>query len=179
MAPRRQTLLTLRFAGSKADIDVPHFNAPFRPITVVQRADVKSVRNISLIVLLLAALDVSGCAGTGAGLQTSGIYVLERNEQAADCQALHKSIWGRVQILKGLPAKARTEQQATPSTASSLFGRWFGGPNKGLAAVQEYDRERAHAYALQYTMVEKKCVAVDLDRELADVAVEMTRIRAN
>jgi hypothetical protein len=148
------------------------------PITVAQRANVKSVRIIPLL-LLLAALHVSGCAATGAGLQTSGIYVLERNEQAADCQVLHKNIWGRIQIIKGLPAKAIAEQQKAPSTASSMFGRWFGGPNKGLAAVQEYDRERAHAYALQYTMVEKKCVAVDLDRELADVAVEMTRIRAN
>ena len=52
-------------------------------------------------------------------------------------------------------------------------------PNKGLAAVQEYDRERAHVRALQRTMVEKKCIAVALDSELAEVDAEMARIRSN
>ena len=120
-----------------------------------------------------------GCASARVGFQTDGTYVLERGEQSADCQVLHKNIWGRIQILKGLPAKAAAEQQTAPPTASSFFGRLFGGPNKGLAAVQEYDRERAHTRALQRTMVEKKCIAVPLDSELADVDAEMAKIRSN
>ncbi len=163
----------------EADIRVPHFNAPLMPITLAQRADVKSVRIIHCFVLLMAASQIWGCASASVGFQTNGTYVLERNELSADCQALHKNISGRIQVLKGIPAKARAEQQTTPSTASSLFGRWFGGQNKGLAAVGEYDRERAHVYALQRTMVEKKCVAVDVDAELAEVAAEMTKIRSN
>jgi len=149
------------------------------PITLAQRARVKSVRIIHCFVLLMAASLIWGCASASVGFQTNGTYVLERNEQSADCQALHKNIWGRIQILKGIPDKARAEQQTTPSTASSLFGRWFGGQNKGLAAVGEYDRERAHVYALQRTMVEKKCIVVDVDVELAGVAAEMTKIRSN
>jgi hypothetical protein len=48
-----------------------------------------------------------------------------------------------------------------------------------LDAVAQYDRERAHAYALRRTMIEKKCIEVDLDAELAEVSVEMARIRPN
>jgi hypothetical protein len=129
--------------------------------------------------LLLVAAHLSGCAAVSVGLQTDGRYVLERNEQSADCQSLHKNIWGRIQILKGLPEKARAEQQTAPPTASSLFGRWFGGPNKGLAAIQQYDRERAHVNALQRTMIDKKCVAVPLDTELVEADAEIARIRAN
>ena len=163
----------------EADIRVPHFSVPLKPITPAQRADVKSVRIVHCFVLLMAASQVWGCASASVGFQTNGTYILERNEQSADCQVLHKNIWGRIQVLKSLPAKARAEQQTTPSTASSLFGRWFGGQNKGLTAVGEYDRERAHVYALRRTMVEKKCVDVDVDAELADAAAEMTKIRSN
>ena len=180
MAPRRQIAAYASVLPDReADIRVPYFNAPFVPITLAQRADVKSVRIILCIVLLMAASQVWGCASASVGFQANGTYVLERNEQSADCQALHKNIWGRIQVLKGLPAKAAAEQQTAPPTASSLFGRWFGGPNKGLAAVQEYDRERAHVRALQRSMVDKKCIAVALDSELVDVDAEMTRIRSN
>jgi len=180
MAPRRQIAAYASvLPGWEADIRVPHFNVSFMPITLAQRADVKSVRIILCFVLLLAAAHVEGCASARVGFQTDGTYILERGEQSADCQSLHKNIWGRIQILKGLPAKAAAEQQTAPPTASSLFGRWFGGPNKGLAAVQQYDRERAHTRALQRTMVEKKCIAIALDSELVEVDAEMTRIRSN
>jgi len=75
--------------------------------------------------------------------------------------------------------KAMAEQAAPPPTASLLFGRWFGGPAKGLKAVTEYDRERAHVYALERLMREKKCVAVNVDRELAEINAEMAKIRGN
>ena len=81
------------------------------PITLAQRADVKSVRIIHCFVLLMAASQIWGCASASVGFQTNGTYVLERNEQSADCQALHKNISGRIQVLKGIPAKARAEQQ--------------------------------------------------------------------
>lgn len=134
---------------------------------------------ITCLLLLLGTHHLGGCATAAVGLQTDGRYVLERSEQSADCQALYKNIWGRIQILKGLPAKAKTERETAPPTASSLFGRLFGGPNRGLAAVAEYDRERAHVQALQRAMVDKKCIAVDIEGELAEVTAEMARIRAN
>ena len=92
---------------------------------------------------------------------------------------LYKEIWGRIQLIKGLPAKDMAEQAAPPPTASLLFGRWFGGSEKGLKAVEDYDRERSHTYALQRAMREKKCVNVDVDLELAEVIAEMSRIRRN
>jgi len=127
--------------------------------------------------VLLAGL-LAGCMGS-LGMQSDGSYLLERHEQNATCDVLYKEIWGRIQLIKGLPAKAMAEQSASPPTASLLFGRWFGGSEKGLKAVEDYDRERAHTYALQRAMREKKCVNVDVDLELAEVTAEMSRIRRN
>jgi hypothetical protein len=126
---------------------------------------------------MLTLLLLWSCASARVGFQTDGTYILERGEQSADCQALHKNIWGRIQLIRSLPLKAKNEQAAIAPTASSLFGRWFGGPNKGLTAVQEYHRERAHVYALQRTMVEKKCVDIDVDGELAKANAEMAQYR--
>ena len=130
------------------------------------------------IVLLATAPQLVGCMSS-LGLQSDGTYVLDRYEQTASCDALYKDLWGRIQLLKGLPSKAMAEQAAPPPTASLLFGRWFGGAAKGLKAVEEYDRERAHVYAVERLMREKKCVAVDVDRELAEINAEMARIRRN
>jgi hypothetical protein len=145
-------------------------------ITLGRRTAVKSVRVILCVVLLAAVHQLGACVGS-LGLQSDGTYLLERQEEQATCDQLYKDIWGRIQLIKGLPAKAMTEQATPPPTASLLFGRWFGSTSKGLKAVEEYDRERAHAYAMQRAMREKKCVNVDVDRELAEVAAEMARIR--
>lgn len=158
---------------------MPYFSAQHAAITFRRQAAVKSVRTFRCLVLLAGTLGLWGCAAAKVGLQGDGSYVLERSEQSADCQALYRNIWGHIQILKGLPAKAKVEQATPPPTASSLFGRLFSGPSKGLDAVAEYNRERAHAFAVQRTMGEKKCVAVDLDRELAEVDLEMAQIRKN
>jgi hypothetical protein len=112
-----------------------------------------------------------------AGFQSDGSYILESSEQKADCSGLYKNIWGHIEVIKGLPARARLEQEAAPPTASSFFGRLFGGPDKGLASVAEYNRERAHVAALQRTMVEKKCLEVDVAGELAQSDAEMARLR--
>jgi uncharacterized protein YceK len=147
-------------------------------ITLGRRTAVKSVRVILCVVLLAAVHQLGGCV-SALGLQSDGTYLLESSEAQASCDTLYKEIWGRIQLIKDLPAKAMAEQATPPPTASLLFGRWFGGSSKGLKAVEEYDRERAHAYAIQRTMREKKCVNVDVDTELADVAAQMARIRQN
>jgi hypothetical protein len=155
----------------------PHLAAPIAAITLRLQAAVKSVRVVLCVVLLAAVHQLMGCMGS-LGLQSDGSYLLERHEQQASCDALYKDIWGRIQLIKGLPAKAMAEQATPPPTASQMFGRWFGG-SKGLKAVEEYDRERAHTYALQRTMREKKCVNVDVDLEIADAAAQIARIRQN
>ena len=164
------------FQVREADIGVPHFSASLTVITLGQRAVVKSVRPNHWL-LPAALLLLWGCAAARVGFQSDGSYVLERSEQSADCQALNKIIWGRMQVLKELPVKAKAERDSAPATTSSLFGRWFGGPNRGLSAIQEYNRERAHVYALRRTMVEKKCIEVDVDAELSQVDAEMRRFR--
>ncbi len=164
----------------KADMGAPHFNAPMAAITLWRRrAGVKSVRAVLCTMLLAGMPLIAGCAGGPLGLQSDGTYLLEHHEEQAACDSLYKSLLGRIELIKGLPAKARAEQQAPPSTASSLFGRWLGGSGKGLKAVADYDRERAHAYALQRTMRQKKCAEIDVDREIAEAAAEIARIRAN
>ena len=156
---------------------MPYFGPPIAAITLGQRAVVKSVRVINCSLLALSLLLLWSCASARVGFQSDGSYILERGEQSADCQALHKNIWSRMELIRRLPLKAKNEQAAVAPTASSLFGRWFGGPNKGLSAIQEYNRERAHVYALQRTMVEKKCVAIDVDAELAQTNAEMAQFR--
>ncbi len=167
-----------RMADTVADMGAPQLDAPMAAITYRGRAAVKTVRVVLCAVLLAGAHQLAGCMSS-LGLQTDGTYILERQEQQASCDTLYKDIWGRIQLIKGLPAKAVAEQAAPPPTASQLFGRFFGGSDKGLKAVEDYDRERAHAYALQRVMREKKCVNVDLDLELAEVTAEMARIRRN
>jgi hypothetical protein len=162
--------------GLGVDMGAPHFRAPIAAITPGGRAAVKSVRVGVGIVLVAAML---GACMASLGLQTDGNYLLERHEEQASCDALYKNLWGRIELIKGIPAKAKAEEAAPPPTASLLFGRWFGGPDKGLKAVEEYERERAHTFALQRLMREKKCVAVDVDLELREVNAEMAKIRRN
>jgi hypothetical protein len=146
-------------------------------ITGEGKAAVKSVRAIVCVMLLAGVHQLAGCMSS-LGLQQDGTYLLERHEHEASCDALYKDLWGRIQLIKSLPAKAMAEQAAPPPTAFSLFGRWgFGGAGNGLKAVEEYDRERAHAYALERVMREKKCVNVDLELEIGEAAGEMARIR--
>jgi hypothetical protein len=128
---------------------------------------------------LLVLIFLAGCASVRVGFQSDGTYILEGSERDADCARLYKNIWGRIDVIKGLPARARLEQEKAAPTASSLFGRLFGGPNKGLASVEEYNRERAHVVALQRAMTEKKCLEVDVVGELAPADAEMARLRQN
>ena len=163
------------------DMGTPHLAAPMAAITLWRRrAGVKSVRAILSAVLLATVHQLAGCMSS-LGLQSDGTYLLERHEEQATCDTLYKSLWGRIELIRRLPAKAMAEQAAPPPTAFSLLGRWLGdsGSSKGLKGVAEYDRERAHAYALQRSMREKKCVNVDLDLELAETAEAMARIRRN
>jgi len=122
-------------------------------------------------------MPLAGCMGGALGLQTDGSYLLENDEQQGSCDALAKSLWGRIQLIKTLPAAAKAERAAPPPTASSALGRWFGGTHKGLKAFEDYDRERAHARALQRTLRSKGCPIIDVDREIAQTAAEIERLR--
>lgn len=157
----------------------PHFAASILSITDRQRARVKTVKNIRNSALVWGALALAGCASSIVGLQSDGSYILERNERAHSCDALHKTFVERVEVLKLLPERAKAERQEAPQTAASMISRWMSGSSKGLVAIEQYDRERAHARALQRTMSEKNCPPVDLDRELAEADAEVTRIRGN
>lgn len=138
----------------------------------------KAVRIIRSLALLAAVLNLAACAGTGAGLQKDGRYVLESHEKSLDCQGLYKSIWGRVQLMQGLPSKARSEQQNVAPTLSLALGRMFGGGGaSGSTAYAEYERERAHVEALHAAMIEKKCITIDLEREIGPIATEMAAYR--
>ena len=121
---------------------------------------------------------LSSCASVPLGLQKDGTYILEANEQSLDCDRLYKAIWGRVQNMKTMPAKAKAELDQAPPTAFLAIGRIFGGQNKGLATIAEYDRESAHVGALHRTMTEKNCPSrLDLERELGETESAMSQLR--
>ena len=133
-------------------------------------------RILSAIALLCCTV-AAGCSSPSIGLQKDGTYTLESGEQSMDCQRLSNSIWGRLQVLKSLPDRAKAEQAAVAPTAVQAVGRWFGGSNKGLASLDEYDRERAHVRSLHRILINKGCPPVDIERELAatDTAIAAYR----
>jgi hypothetical protein len=120
-----------------------------------------------LHVALIACTLAAGCASASIGLQKDGTYTLDSSEQTLDCGRLSNNIWGRLQVLKSLPAKAKAEREAAAPTAVQAFGRWFGGSTKGLASLVEYDRERAHVRSLHRTLIGKGCPPLDMESELA------------
>lgn len=129
--------------------------------------------HVTLFVCALAA----GCASASIGLQKDGTYNLESSEQTMDCNRLSNSIWGRLQVLKSLPAKAKAEREAAAPTAMQAVGRWFGGSTKGLASLEDYDRERAHVRSLHRTLLGKGCPPLDIERELAATDAQIAEYR--
>ena len=123
-----------------------------------------------------AALAVAGCAATG-GLQSDGTYTLESSEQSMNCQRLSNGVWSQLQLLKSLPEKASIERQTEAPTAVAAFGRMFGADH-GLAALAEYDRERAHLRSLQQIMMDKGCPPLDVERELAATETAIANFRS-
>jgi hypothetical protein len=80
--------------------------------------------------------------------------------------------------MKTLPAKAKAELEQAPPTAFLALGRIFGGQNKGLATIAEYDRESAHVGALHRAMTEKRCQnRLDLELELGETESAMSQLR--
>jgi hypothetical protein len=120
-----------------------------------------------LAIVLLACALAGGCASATLGLQKDGSYNLDASEETMDCTRLSNSIWGRLQVLKALPAKAKTERDSVAPTAAQAVGRWFGSSTKGLATLAEYDRERAHVRSLHRILIGKGCPPLDIERELA------------
>jgi hypothetical protein len=108
---------------------------------------------------------VAACSSS-VGLQKDGTYGLDGAEKAMDCQRIANSIWGRLQVLQALPERAKAEKAAAAPTAALAFGRLFGA-NKGLVALSDYDRERAHARSLHKASTDKGCPPIDVERELA------------
>jgi hypothetical protein len=126
---------------------------------------------------ILASVAVAGCASASIGLQKDGTYNLEVSEQAMDCTRLSNGIWGRLQVLKALPAKAKAERDTAAPTAAQAFSRWFGGSNNGLASLEDYDRERAHVRSLHGMLIAKGCPPLDIERELAATDAEISQYR--
>jgi hypothetical protein len=127
------------------------------------------------LLAVATALVLAGCAAS-IGLREDGSYVLTTNELAMDCQRLSNGIWGRLEILKSLPAAAKTERENAAPTAVAAFGRLFGS-NGGIAALETYEHERAHVRALHRALIDKGCPPLDVERELAAIDAAMSKAR--
>jgi hypothetical protein len=139
-------------------------------VPVVRPSDRGTARcflSARLAIVLLACALAGGCASATLGLQKDGSYNLDASEETMDCTRLSNSIWGRLQVLKALPAKAKMERDSVAPTAAQAVGRWFGSSTKGLATLAEYDRERAHVRSLHRILIGKGCPPLDIERELA------------
>jgi hypothetical protein len=109
------------------------------------------------------------------GLRNDGTYVLATNELDLDCSRLRNNILGRLEVLKSLPAAAKTERENAAPTAVAAFGRLFG--NGGIAALETYDRERAHVRALHRALIDKGCPPFDVEHELVTIDAAMAAAR--
>ncbi len=136
-------------------------------------------KNIThVLAFLMAIAAAAACASPDVGYQEDGSYVLEPRELALDCNQLSKDLWGHLQILKNLPWYAEWEQGNEPATLVLAWGRLFGADNKGLAYLDDYDRERAHVAALHGLMTTKGCAPTDLESELAPIDAAAARLRS-
>jgi hypothetical protein len=137
----------------------------------------RTVRTKLTILACALTLCAGGCASSSVGLQKDGNYLLETDERAMDCQRLHNSIWGRLQVMKALPDRMRAERAKEPPTAALAFGRLFGVKSKGLATLAEYDREHAHVRALHRAALDRGCPPIDVERELASTDAVIAEYR--
>ena len=137
----------------------------------------RGVRTKLTRLLCALALCAGGCAGSQVGFQKDGSYALENDERGMDCQRLHNSIWGRLQVMKALPDRIRAERAKEPPTAALAFGRLFGGKSKGLVTLEEYDREHAHVRSLHRAALDRGCPPIDVERELAGTDAVIAELR--
>jgi hypothetical protein len=137
----------------------------------------RNVRTKFTILACALALSAGGCGGASVGLQKDGNYLLESEERTLDCQRLHNSIWGRLQVMKALPEKIRNERAREPPTAALAIGRIFGSKSKGLQTLEEYDREHAHVRALHRAALDRGCPPIDVERELASTDAVIAEFR--
>lgn len=133
------------------------------------------VRPLLRAALCALALACAGCSAS-VGLQKDGTYILDKGEQSFDCQRLANAVWGRLQVLRALPDKAKAERAAAAPTAVQAIGRMFGS-SSNLPSLKEYDHERAHVRSLHRNLLDKGCPPLDIERELAatDAAIAEQR----
>jgi hypothetical protein len=135
------------------------------------------VRLTTLAVLIACAPGLEACGGAHLGFQKDGSYVLTTAEQGMACDRLYKDIWGRIQLIKAMPERVQTERKQVSKTAVQAWWRVFGDTGKSETVFKDFDRERTRVEALYASMQEKKCMAVDLERELGPTIVEMEALR--
>jgi len=104
--------------------------------------------------------DLSGAPH--AGYQSDGTYILTAQEQGLGCRQLEERSLGLMEQMKALPARAVAEMQKLPGTVTAAWGRMFGAPGDGVAAIGEYDQARAESEALNAALAKKGCRPVDL-----------------
>jgi hypothetical protein len=138
---------------------------------------VRCCQRAGLAAALVACALAAGCSTPSVGLQKDGTYILDSSEQSLDCQRLSNSIWGRLQVLRSLPDRARAERESAAPTAVQAVTRWFGSSGRSPVALAEYDRERAHVRSLHRTLISRGCPPVDIERELAQTDAAIAEYR--
>ncbi len=98
-----------------------------------------------------------------SGLGHAGTTGLSHEEQTFDCKQLAFVIGKGIEVLNGLPAKAKAERDAPPPSVVRAFSRLSGG---GIQAVEDFDKEAAHVRALRQHAAQKSCPAIDIDAQI-------------
>ena len=111
---------------------------------------------------------------SGPFAQSTVAYATTTEEQTLDCKQLAYVLDTSINKINALPATAELQRKAPPGSVVMVFSRIAGG---GIAAVQDYDIERARAQALSRLLELKRCPAVDVDARTKDAAEKIAGYR--
>ena len=139
-------------------------------------------RTVFTLLSILAVLALPGCASTSAPpLVTGSLAVPDARQLTGDddgrtCQGLLEEIASAVARVATLPAAARTQRAAPPTTLREAFVRATEGAGHGLPAHGEFDRLESRIDGLARLMRVRGCPLPDLGDTVAAARRELGTI---
>jgi hypothetical protein len=129
-----------------------------------------------ITLMLMLSLMLAGCAGVGPwlgsqpapgeqlGVKSSSQLPAELGN--ANCDKLAKTLQAALEKMRAAKARAKTEDEAPPTTLARTVARAMGPPGSGNSAFEEYASTRRDADAINRRLEEKGCGTVDIDKLL-------------
>lgn len=135
-------------------------------------------------VLLGSLLGLGGCAGVDApslstgALSTSPAGTALSTRPEFDCVRVRQNLSALATSLAGLERLARKQVQELPTTAVATIQRLSDSRGPGLAAVAQFEDERARFVALATSAAANSCPIKDIDETFLTAVDTMSAFRS-